>query len=274
MKRRHYTLSAALCLFLALLAYSLTEPYLLTVREEEWVDSDVPAAWDGKSIVFLSDIHHGPLLARGRVRQLVDRVHALRPDLILLGGDYVYQSRQYIEPVFEELARLQAPLGKFGVLGNHDHWMGAAATYNHMLRAGIRPLDNRAQWLEEGGQRIKIAGVGDLRQDRQDLGPALDGTAPEDLVILLSHNPDYAEGITDPRIDLVLSGHTHGGQVTWFGRWAPFVPSLYGQKYRTGRVATGVTTVIISNGIGTNWPPLRFGAPPQIVRIRLVRAAP
>ena len=257
---------------LALLAYPLLEPYWVQVRDEQWVSADVPAAWDGKTIVFLSDMHHGAYFSRWRLRRLVEQVNALQPDLILLGGDYVYAHRDYIEPCFAELARLQAPLGKFGVMGNHDHYVSDTATYHNMLRAAIRPVDNLGFWVESGGERIRVGGVGHLREDSQDVGPTLEGTSEGDLVILLSHNPDFAESVSDGRIDLVLSGHTHGGQVALFG-WAPLVPSRYGQTYRSGRVDTGITTVIVSNGIGTVPPPLRLGVRPQIVRLRLRRGS-
>ncbi len=261
-------IAPTLVLTLVVLSYPVLETYWLQVREEEWASPDVPAAWDGKSIVFLTDIHLGAFFSRDRLRRLVDQVNAMQPDLILLGGDYVSNDGDYIEPCFAELARLEAPLGKFGVMGNRDHYISAAATYRHMLLAGIRPADNLGFWVESGGQRIRIGGVGDLWEDTQDLGPVLEGTREKDLLILLSHNPDVAETIRDRRIDLVLSGHTHGGQVVLFG-WAPLVPSAYGQKYRTGRVQTDFTTVIISNGIGAAFPPVRLGAPPQIVRLTL-----
>ena len=91
------------------------------------------------------------------------------------------------------------------------------------------------------------------------------------MVILLSHHPDYADTLTTGLVDLVLSGHNHGGQVTLFGLWAPLLPSSNGQKYRTGTVHTGLTTVVISNGVGTVTPPLRFCARPEIILIRLER---
>jgi predicted MPP superfamily phosphohydrolase len=267
-RSRWIALAVLLALTVALLLYAVLETYWLQVREEQWVSPDVPAGWDGKSIVFVTDPHVGIFYSRARLRRLVDQVNAMQPDLILLGGDYVFTDRDYIEPCFAELARLQAPLGKFGVMGNRDHYVGATATYHSMQRAGIRPVDNLGLWIESGGERMRIGGVGDLWEDTQDLAPVLESTRESDLVILLSHNPDFAESIRDQRIDLVLSGHTHGGQVALFG-WAPWAPSDYGPKYRTGRVDTGVTTVIISNGIGTAFPPVRLGARPQIVRLTL-----
>jgi predicted MPP superfamily phosphohydrolase len=143
-----------------------------------------------------------------------------------------------------------------------------------MQAAGIVVLDNHAEWIVLGEERIRIGGVGDLWEDSQDLSATTDGVQDDDFVILLSHNPDYVEDIRTGAIDLVLSGHTHGGQLTLFGLWAPIVPSRFGQKYRSGIVRTPFTTAIISNGIGTITPPLRLFARPEIILIRLRRPAP
>ena len=187
----------------------------------------------------------------------------------IFGGDYVHRNAKYITPCFDELIHVKDLLGKFGVLGNHDHWEDAPLTRQNMKKAGITILDNRAEWIVRDGKRIKIGGVGDLWEDIQNLSPTIDNTKEDDFVILASHNPDYAEQITTRKIDLMLSGHTHGGQVTFFGLWAPLVPSRYGQKYRTGIVETGLTKVIISNGIGTITPPGRFFARPDIIVLML-----
>jgi len=248
------------------------EPRWVQVRHVYVSDADVPAAFDGMTIAFLSDIHHGPFLAVDRVRRVVDQANSLRPDLVVLGGDYVYRNPRYIAPCFAELARLEAPLGVLGVLGNHDHWEDAELTRRCMSEAGIASLDNAGIWVLQGGERIRIGGVGDLWTDRQDLEAALGEAIGGDFVVLLSHNPDYAEQLQTDDVDLMLSGHTHGGQVTLFGLWAPFVPSEYGQKYRSGVVLSPWTTVVISNGIGTITPALRFWARPQIVLVHLRRA--
>lgn len=252
-------------------AYSLAEPRLLRVTRLTVRSPDVPPGFHGARIAFLSDIHHGPYFSLKRVSRVVDIVNDLRPDIILLGGDYVHRDARYIAPVFAELARLRAPLGVFAVAGNHDHWEGIDLTRQEMAKAGIANLDNRAAWVTVGGDRIRIGGVGDLWEDRQDLAPTLDGARESDFVILLSHNPDYAERITTRGIDVVLSGHTHGGQVTLFGLWAAAVPSAYGQKYRNGFVQTEYTRVYVTTGVGTITPPVRFCAPPEVVLITLER---
>ena len=118
--------------------------------------------------------------------------------------------------------------------------------------------------------RLRICGVGDLWTDRQNLPAALGDATERDAVILLSHNPDFAETLEDRRVGLILSGHTHGGQVVLPGFGAPIVPSRYGQKYLHGLVQGPRSQVFISRGVGTVTPPIRFFCRPEIVLITLV----
>lgn len=248
--------------------YSFIEPYLVQEKTTIINDSDVPQDFVGKKIVFVSDIHHGQNFERDRVAGLVKKVNELDPDIVILGGDYVSGSTEYIEPCFEELSRLNAKMGVFGVTGNHDEWADYNLTVKCMENAGITALNDRAEWLEIGRDRIKIAGV-DWHTDWQfnsesDMGSLINDTEENDFVILVSHTPDFAEKLNTDKIDLVLSGHTHGGQITFFGLWALYVPSSYGQKYRTGIVNTDKTRVLVSNGIVNTFLPIRFFARPQI----------
>lgn len=257
-------LLSLIILVILFVIYSFIEPYWLQVEHINIIDRDIPKSFEGKKIVFISDIHHGGYFSIKRVARLVEKVNRLRPDIIILGGDYVYRDKKYIIPCFEELKKLKAAIGKFGVMGNHDHWQNVELTKQGMKNAGIVILDNQAEWTEINGHRIKIGGVGDLWEDSQDINPTIENTKEEDFVILVSHNPDYVEELVTHNIDLVLSGHTHGGQVTIFGLWAPLIPSRYGQKYRTGILDTEFTKVIITNGVGTIAPPVRFFARPEI----------
>ena len=161
----------------------------------------------------------------------------------------------------------------FGVLGNHDRRTDAALSIRCMQEAGIALLDNRAVWIEKGGAKIRLGGVGDLSTSTQDLSPMLAGTVRGDLMILVPHHPDYAALMPGEKIDLMLCGHTHGGQVTLLGKWVPPWPGAARLKYLTGIVREGSTPVIISNGIGTVGPPIRLFAKPQIWEIILARGA-
>lgn len=253
-----------------LFIYAFIEPYWIQTKKMDLVNPNTPDSFKGVKIVFVSDIHHSKVYSRNRVRSLVERINKLEPDIILLGGDYVNKSPSYIEPCFEELGKLKAAIGKYGVMGNHDHWESAELTRASMEKAGIRVLDNASEWIYRNGKRIKIGGVGDYWEDEQILENTTYDVKESDLVLLLSHNPDFVENIKDKKVDLVLSGHTHGGQVTLFGLWGPFTPSNYGEKYRTGLKNTGFTQVLVTNGIGNvGYYPVRFFARPQINLITL-----
>jgi predicted MPP superfamily phosphohydrolase len=248
------------------------------VKEYTFASPDVPAAFDGTSIVLLTDVHRSFYFTQKRVAGIVDQVNGLEPDLIVLGGDYIYGSEDYFASAFAELGRLEAPLGTFAVLGNHDYAHPGddvndpAPAIAAATTAGIQVLRNDGTWIERSGERFWLAGVSDQAQDDPEAGPALAGSGADDLVVMASHEPDFAEELEPDAVDLVLSGHTHGGQMTFFGLWAPFLPSEYGQRYRTGLVVNDVTTVVVSNGVGTIFPPFRFFARPQIVVITLEMA--
>jgi predicted MPP superfamily phosphohydrolase len=273
---RWWVLAIAIFLvIIAIVGYGFLEPFLLEVKQVTVTSPDLPEQHDGTRIVLLTDIHRASFFSQDRVKRLVERANALDPDLIVLGGDYVYAKTEYEASCFAELASLRAPLGVFAVLGNHDYGdyrgsVGGTRPAVEAIRdAGITLLDNEAVWIDKAGTRIRLGGVADLDKGYPELAPTVESTSESDYVILVSHNPDFAEELPNGAVDLVLSGHTHGGQVTFFGLWAPYLPSDYGQKYRTGLVVTEKTTVVVSNGIGTIFPPIRLFARPQIVEITL-----
>jgi len=249
-----------------LLAYMFIEPYLIETKEVVIESNQIPADFDGKKIVFLSDIHYGPFFDQLRVNNLVDQVNTLNPDLILMGGDYVDGGSEYINPVFKSLSRLKAPLGVYAVLGNSDPQY---LTLKTIKTSGITYIGNKGVWIEQNGFKIRLGGVGDFNNGNQIQRATIATVNSKDFVILLTHNPDYFPEVDKKKVDLVLSGHTHGGQVTFFGFWAPVVRSIYGQRYRTGIIKEDGTTLIVSNGIGTSVFPVRFFARPQIIVVKL-----
>ncbi len=279
-----WAIIAVAVLGVGFLTYGVVGAYRVELQRYTYADPQVPPAFDGLRIALVTDIHRGAFFSEDRVGRLVDRVNALEADLILLGGDYVYGNTDYEASCFSELRRLQAPLGCYAVLGNHDYGKpqrddgsddeDPSLALEAISTTSIQLLDNSAVWIEREGQRLRLGGVSDHQMGDPRLTPTLEGTTEADLVILLSHNPDYSETLPPDAVDLVLSGHTHGGQVTLFGGYAFYLPSDYGQKYRTGVVQNGSTTVIVSNGIGSSIvPPIRFFAPPQIVEITLRHSA-
>lgn len=224
----------------------------------------------GMTIALISDVHHGPFVPLSYVRDIVQIANSLKPDIVLLTGDYVSHHPRYIEPGIAVLGQLQAQIGRFAVLGNHDHWESAPITRQALTEVGIELIDNAGMWLDRRGDRLRVCGVGDLWTDRQNPQAALGDATTLDAVIMLSHNPDYAEVLRDRRVGLMLSGHTHGGQVVIPGFGAPIVPSRYGQKYLRGLVQGPRCQVFVTRGVGTAGPPVRFLCRPEIVHITLV----
>jgi predicted MPP superfamily phosphohydrolase len=233
----------------------------------------LPRPFDGTTIAFLTDVHHGPYVPLAYIRSVVNLTNSLRPDIVALGGDYCHDGGRYIAPGIEELAGLRARLGRFAVLGNHDHWDGLDASIAALDEARFTTLRNEGTWVEKGGARLRIGGVGDLWTDYQDVATALGDATDGDGVVLLSHNPDVAETLTDTRVDLMLSGHTHGGQIVVPGYGAPIVPSAYGQKYLRGLVEAPTCRAFISRGVGTVSPPVRFLCRPEVALLTLVADA-
>jgi predicted MPP superfamily phosphohydrolase len=247
--------------------------------EAGWVEIDrqtlalprLPSSFAGTNVAFLTDLHHGPFTNLDYVTSVVRTTLALEPDLIVLGGDYSHRESRYIRPCLDVLSALTAPLGVYAVLGNHDVWLGEAQTKEGLAAARIVELTNGGEWISRGSDRFRLAGVGDLWTERVDVKAAVGNSTRDDAVLLLSHNPDLAETLRDPRVGLMLSGHTHGGQILYPGG-AAFVPSRYGQKYLRGLVDAPETRVYVSRGLGTSGLPIRVGSRPEINLITLMPA--
>ena len=265
----------------AVWAYSFfVETRLFRVSRRSLVINHLPAALHGLRVVQLTDIHHGPTLSLDYIRRVIDAANALGPDLVLLTGDYVYRSDAYIEPVVAELSRLGGKIGVVGVLGNHDWWHDAAHARDAFERASIPLIDNTRLFVstdrrivrDRPGDGLCIAGVGDLWEDQTLFDEALGGVAEGMPRLLLSHNPDVAEDtrLMRHRVDLMLSGHTHGGQCWVPGLGTPITPSKFGSKYASGLVQGPSCRVFVSRGIGTTILPMRFAIPPEISVIDLV----
>jgi len=233
---------------------------------------NLPKAFDGFRIALLTDIHHGPSVTIKYVERIVARTNRLAPDLILLGGDYVYNSSKYIAPCAQRLIKLKAPAGVFFILGNHDHWNRSWPLRKALRENGIRELINKGVTIERNGDKIYLAGVDDLWTGIPHIDHFLEEIPSDAVCILGSHNPDFAESINDPRVKLILSGHTHGGQIYLPGIGAPVLPSKYGQKYCSGLVKNVTSQVYVSRGLGTLPPKLRLFCSPELPVITLKRA--
>jgi uncharacterized protein len=239
--------------------------------------ADLPAALDGFTIAQLSDLHVGPTIRRERVEAIVRAVNALRADIVAVTGDLVDGSVADLEPHVAPLAALTSRHGTYFVTGNHEYYSGVRGWVAHLQqRLGMRVLMNEHVVLRHEGAPLVIAGVTDYSAhhfdtaQRSDPQAALAG-APGDVAtrVLLAHQPRSAAAAAQAGYALQLSGHTHGGQ---FWPWNFFVPLQ--QPYTAGLHRLGSLWVYTSRGTGYWGPPKRFGAPAEITRLRLVRAAP
>lgn len=246
------------------------EPRWIAVERRDVPIRGLAAALDGLRVVLLSDTHCGPWTRPAHVRKAVRMANAEQPDVALMLGDYCHRDRRHIEPGIEPFAELEARHGVFAVLGNHDHWESAPRTRAALAAAGIVELTNASRQIERDGGALAIGGVDDLWTGRQDPGRAFAGVAGGVPRLLMSHNPDYAEELPEGvRVDLMVSGHTHGGQVWLPGLGSPVVPSRYGQRYRSGLVDGPRCRVYVSRGLGTITPPVRFLCRPELTVLTL-----
>ncbi len=249
------------------------EPRHIVVEKKTVAINNLPDAFEGFRICQLSDIHHSPFVGLKFVEKVVDKANSLKPDLMVLTGDYVAMSPEYIAPAVSALCKLKSPNGILAVLGNHDHWEGAELTTDVFSKYSVPVITNEHRFIEMKNKIICFAGVDDFMEGNQDLKTAFNGVPSDIPRVLLSHNPDYAEVMPESeRVDLVLSGHTHGGQIRIPFSIAPVTMSKYGQKYAGGLVMLANTQVYVSRGIGVVGLPARFSCPPEITLITLTKA--
>jgi len=261
-------------LFALFVCWTLIEARTIKVSRSVLTSPNVPEAFDGSTLVFAADIHAGPYLGRARMRALVDRINALEPDAVILGGDYVGGRAGGVKAFYSEVGELRAPLGVFAVLGNHDYWEGVSNAYQGMADANIRLLVNENATVTRNGQSIRIAGVDDAWIGNADLEAAAADIGEDEFAVFVSHTPDYfpeALPRSGTTFDLALAGHTHGGQLTIFGTLAPLVPSVYGQRYKGGWLEESGVPVLVTRGAGNVTVPMRFFAQPEIHVIELRR---
>jgi predicted MPP superfamily phosphohydrolase len=246
------------------------------------------------SIAVIADVHAGgPLMPADRIRGIAERTNSLRPDIIVLLGDFAASHKFKTRSVAPAdwaaaLSVLKAPLGVHAILGNHDWWDDLAAQRSGrgpvmgrrvLEDVGIPVYENAAVRLEKNGHPFWLAGLGDQlafikgRRKRtsrvfegvDDLPATLAQVTDDAPVILLAHEPDIFPSVPD-RVALTLCGHTHGGQVRLFG-YSPSVPSRYGNRYAYGHIIEGERNLIVSGGLGCSVIPVRVGVPPEVVMV-------
>jgi predicted MPP superfamily phosphohydrolase len=267
---------AAIPLIIGMLVFDgfFIEPNRLIVREETIQISNWPPQLDNLRIAVLSDIHAGSaFIDEDKLRLIVKRTNELNPDLIVILGDYMAGHRRnpkQMEPeVFAPILKdLHAPLGIYSVLGNHDWWYDGNKVRRALEANGIRVLDDEIFEVKGRETSFWLAGLADLWTRPQHINQRIDRILADQPIIALTHNPDIFPKLPQ-HVQLLLAGHTHGGQVR-----LPFIgtliePSEYGQRYVQGHVIEQGHHLFVTTGIGTSIIPVRFGVPPEIVLLTL-----
>lgn len=254
------------------------EPAWLRVREVPLEIPGWPAARNGLRVALLADLHVGsPYYGIGKLREVVRRTNAAQPDLILIAGDLVIDDvvgGRWVSPeaVAPELGRLQAPLGVYAVLGNHDWWLDAPRVQRALERAGIPVLEDRALRIGRGGPPFWLVGISDFWEGPHDVGKALAQVTDGAPALAFTHNPDIFPEVP-ARVSLTLAGHTHGGQVRLPLIGRPIVPSRYGERFAAGHIVEEGRHLFVTPGLGTSIIPVRFLVPPEISIVQLSSAA-
>lgn len=250
----------------------------------ETVDFRLPRlspAFDGFRVAQISDLHFRPYTGEREIAAAVQAVNNASPDLIVLTGDYVTSTWLFhlgqrtadgIEDCAAILKDLHAPYGVYAILGNHDWGTDAERIADALRLAGIRVLQNESVAIERDGARLWIVGTDCAYVNRADLDRALAGVPADEPVLLLAHEPDFADFAAFYPVDLQLSGHSHGGQIVAPGIGAPYLPPM-GRKYVRGRYKIRKMQLYTNRGIGVGGAPVRFNAPPEVTVARLFSAA-
>ena len=245
---------ALIHIFNALFWGAVVEYKHVTFRSER-----IPPEMSGYKIAFVSDVHY---VSAAKLEEIVREINALEVDLLLLGGDFAERGCPWDS--IEILSQTKAADGIFGVEGNHDDYeflLSAKTTHNiaMLCNTGLHIRDN-----------FFLAGVEDLWNRNANIAQAISGANPDDFILLLAHNPDVTMRQDTANIDLILSGHTHGGEITFFGVWAPALSfvSNYGHRFHSGWAKSrDGAPVFVSNGIGAH--SVRVFARPQVIIITL-----
>jgi predicted MPP superfamily phosphohydrolase len=259
---------------------ALIEPNRPRIVREDIALRRWPARMDGFTLALLSDFHYDSYCSVHPLRSAIRMVNDLHPDLIVLTGDFVSVpffgdpavGAADAEPCAQLLRQMHAPYGLVAVMGNHDFFTDPDRVTDSLRAKGINVLANQSIAIERDGGRFWLSGVDDVIGNTADLDATLRPVPADEPVILLAHEPDYADHVSRYAVDLQLSGHSHGGQVR-----LPFIRPLYlpslARKYIWGLYKIGGLTLYTNPGLGTVDIPVRLNCPPEITFLTLRRAA-
>ncbi len=225
--------------------------------------SHLPKSFNGFTIVQLSDIHYGFGIPLSVVERVIHQVNLIEKDVIVCTGDYIHGggSPRETDRLWSRLKTLKAKNGVYSVLGNHDHMFNNGDRSLFCLEKSGQSIRHGAVPIVRKDARVWVGGAGDMWYDNLGIDKAFKNTPSDECKILLSHNPDAADTEFETRVDLMISGHTHGGQIII----PPFGSTLSGLQEKSG------VKVYISKGIGWYFAPIRINCAPEISVLKLVR---
>jgi predicted MPP superfamily phosphohydrolase len=242
------------------------------VREVDVRVRDLPPAFDGYTIAHLSDLHIGGYTPAEVAMRWVRAANARKPDLTVVTGDLVTNGTNFHHAIADVLGKLEAKDGAFVSMGNHDYFGDGEPLISLMKAAGITVLRNEGKVLEKGADKMYLAAIDDTWTRRADIEKALEHRPSGMRTILLAHDPDEFDEAAARDVSLTLSGHTHGGQVAFpfLAKWV--TPSRIAHNYSLGLYQKDKSVLYVHPGLGTTGPPIRLGAAPAVVMLKL-RAA-
>ena len=252
----------------------LIEPGRLVVHQQTIQIANWPSELNGLKVAVLSDIHvDNWFVTERKVRTIVERTNQLQPELIVILGDYMSGNgwvKQEVEPqVFAPILKdLKAPLGVYSVLGNHDWWYDGKQLRQELESNTIKVLDNEVAQLTARNRSLWLVGFSDLWTRPQRIDQTIEKIPPGEPIIALAHNPDIFPGVPQ-HVQLLLAGHTHGGQVRFPIIGSVVQSSRLGDRYSRGHIFENNHHLFVSTGIGTSIMPVRFGVTPEIVLLTL-----
>jgi predicted MPP superfamily phosphohydrolase len=252
------------------------EPARLTVTRRDLRCDDLPPELEGLRIGVLADFHYRPDDDADLLERVVEQVGRERLDLITLAGDFADRDPRVLDPLASALGRMEAALGVYAVMGNHDGWhSGLEVTRRRLEKAGIHFLNNQNSLLSVRGQALAIAGTDFVWLGKPDPLLTLKGIRAGTPVIALVHEPDYFDVMAAQRkILLQVSGHTHGGQCRVpLAGYAP-VTVKHGKKYIYGEYERDGSKLFVTRGVGTTGLRVRFACPPELAVLTLRQAIP
>ena len=278
-RRRFLKLTAAGAAVAITADATLVEPNRPRIVRKDLSLRRWPEALHGFTIAVLSDFHYDPFFSIHPLRAAIAMVNALNPDLIALTGDFVsaplignaVRAASAAEPCAQLLKQLRAGLGLWAVMGNHDHGTDQRRVTRALQAVGIQVLANRSAAIERDGARFWLGGLNDVLSYTADVRKTLRPVPADEPVVMLVHEPDFADVVSRFAVDLQISGHSHGGQVR-----LPFLPPLYlpslARKYVWGLYQVGDLALYTNAGLGTVNLPVRWNCPPEITLLTLRRA--